>query len=112
MISVNQGKRKHFTFLIYRNRIISIGRNHVYKTHPQGIDKYGYGKIIHSELDCLKSIRKINPKKHTIVNIRLNGKRQIRKSDPCTDCAKMLKSIGFTEILCSDNYGNLSKVFL
>ena len=83
----------HWTYIIYKNEIVSIGLNRKYEPPIT----YGYHRSDdptfipkwHSELDAIKKWN-IRNSGFDIVNIRLNESGDIRLSKPCKTCAKML----------------------
>ena len=89
MIDLPIGRCKHFSFLIEKNRIISIGYNQSYKTHPLS-KKFGHRfSSIHSELHAISSFGKTNGL--ILANVRLDLNGNLRESKPCQPCQKMLK---------------------
>jgi hypothetical protein len=95
---------RHFSFILYGNKIISIGQNDKDKTHTLAF-KNGYKySCIHSELDALVRA-KISPekfKKCVLVNIRLNRFNHVNLSRPCQNCQSLIKKYNF-----GNNYSNL-----
>lgn len=98
---INDSKSKHFTFLLKRKKIISIGYNKTKKSHPICY-KYGHKfNAIHSEVDAiLKASRYLQTLNNLIlVNIRLStlslikSKPILRMSKPCIACRKLIASI-------------------
>jgi deoxycytidylate deaminase len=97
--------KNHFSFVLQKNRIIGIGQNHPYKTHPFA-DRHGYRhSCIHSELDAYLDLpREIDYKKLKLINVRLSGKSIkakmpiLRMAKPCVCCGKWINSVGFKEI--------------
>lgn len=85
LIHLPKGRCKHFSFLVKKNRIISMGYNQSYKTHP--LAKYHRFSSIHSEIHCLASSRKIDG---FMVNVRIDLFGQIRNSKPCPACQAVL----------------------
>ena len=104
--------KNHFSFVLQKNRIIGIGQNHLYKTHPMA-DKHGYRySCIHSELDAYLDLpREIDYKKLKLINVRLSSKSIrnkspiLRMAKPCVCCCKWINSVGFKEIWYSFDGG-------
>lgn len=108
----------HFSFILYKNRIISIGHN-CRKTHPinlknkklcarTGRDISGE-KFTCSEFDAINKLRKltnIDTKKCTLINIRYNRKQEIALSKPCMSCENLLRYFNFKKVIWTDNHGN------
>lgn len=104
-----KGKVKHFTFLLNRNKIVSVGKNNREKTHPKAF-KLGYWvPSIHSELDAIlkfphppKKLRKVS-----VVNIRVTRDGKIGMSKPCAKCQVLLRSFGINEAIHSTDEGEM-----
>lgn len=94
---------KHVTFILYKNKIISIGINHK-KTdtfaHENGY-KYPYK---HSEMAAIKKIFKfkLNKSKLILINIRKN-KKNILYSAPCKNCKNLISAYGIKNVYYSIN---------
>jgi deoxycytidylate deaminase len=100
LIGVPDARNIHFSFLMMKNRIISVGWNEYHKTHPQA-KRNGYRfDSIHSELSAIYRCkdRNISFKDCFLVNVRLNRFGEIRISMPCILCQKWLRSIGIREV--------------
>lgn len=114
LIDLPNARHKHFSFIIYKNQILSIGINNSFKSHPEA-KKFGYRfNSIHSEFDAVKrfphSLDEL--KRCKLVNIRLNKRKQLRLAKPCKICQTFLTLLNFKEIWYSTNVGNgsLSKM--
>ncbi len=104
---LNPESHKHFSFLVIRNRIISVGMNSMKTTHPltKGL---GYkSDFLHSELDAFLAIRwqDINYNKCVLVNTRINRFLQFGMSKPCDGCMNLLNNIGIKNIIYTDRAG-------
>jgi len=92
----------HATFVLNKNKIISIGINSN-KTHPE-IEKYKYNHEvgIHSELDAILKLNKISKiNNYTFVNIRLKKDKTVANSKPCAGCQVLLNRINYKKFLYS-----------
>lgn len=102
------GKNKHFTFILNKNKIVSTGINLGYKTHPES-KELGYRfDAIHSEFHAVIRYRG-NEKdfsRLTLVNTRLNHLKQLDMSKPCPICQDLIKSLGFRKVYYTDYNGN------
>ena len=101
---------QHFSFLIYKGRILSIGRNSK-KTNPNNF-KVQIGDFFRGTCSEFNAINKIKNKTNlplsemTMVNIRLNSFLQIRNSRPCSSCQKLLLTTGVKKVYhTNDNNG-------
>ena len=92
---------RHWTFLLRKNRIVSIGRNRAYHSHPI-CKRLGYRfETLHSEADCIlkvyRDIPNMGPLK--MINVRLSTQSLERKqpvlrmSKPCIGCMKLLSGL-------------------
>lgn len=108
----------HFSFIVYKNRIIAIGQNNK-KTHPinlinrkkslkTGID-FSEEKHTCSEFSAvlkLKNRTNINSKKCKLINLRINREKQISGAEPCESCRNLLKFFEFKDVIHTNNSGN------
>lgn len=104
---VPEGRNKHFSFIVHRNNIISVGWNNSWKTHP--IAKqcgYRFGTM-HSELAAIiKMRRKLNILPNCyLVNTRINSLNEIGLSKPCYHCTRWISTLGFKKILYTNQDG-------
>lgn len=99
--------RLHFTFILRRNTILSVGYNNMFKTDPGAkAAGYEYG-FVHSEFDAIGNFP-LTPKefnKCRVVNIRLNKQGNILLAKPCKICGPMLVNLNFREVWYSDENG-------
>jgi hypothetical protein len=97
-------QKKHVSFVLYKNRVVSVGRN-VFKTHPLA-KEYGYQfNEMHSELDAFRKIPyNFRSKKLTLVNVRYNKFGKLRMSKPCEHCAPWCREV-FHEIYYTTDDG-------
>lgn len=98
-----QGKHKHFSFILRKKKILSIGWNLMNKTHPWAV-KYNYDfPYIHSELMAIRNfpypLDEI--KKCSLVNIRLLKNKKLAISRPCVSCATVIVAFNIGEIFYS-----------
>lgn len=106
------GKTKHFTFLVNKNRIVHMGWNDYNTSHPI-LQKLGYGlKKLHSEVAAILPFRNNlqSLAGMDIVNTRVNTFGEIKLSKPCIICAHWVGMVGFKNIYYTDNDGELQKV--
>ncbi len=110
------GKNFHLSFLIYKNRIISIGQNSK-KTHPinlrnkkisrEGIDISTFKGVCSewSAISKLKNLTNIPAHKCSLINIRINKNNEIRMSRPCCSCIKLLSFFDISRVYYSNEKG-------
>ena len=102
---------RHFSFILDRNRIISIGMNST-KTHPMNL-KYNYinknkekiSDIVgtHSELNAVIKVGIEDCSKLTLVNTRINRNNLLDHSAPCNGCSDMIKQLNFKNVYHTDS---------
>lgn len=101
------GRFKHFSFICNRNKIVSVGWNKAFKTHPLA-KRFGHRfNCIHSELDAITSfnhpVSSLHKYKFYNVRLRTNGKLAVAK--PCLHCQYMLSSFGVEKVWYSSPTG-------
>ena len=111
---------RHFSFILDRNRIISIGLNSP-KTHPLNL-KYNYvnknnekiSDIVgtHSELSAVIKLGEEDCSGLTLVNTRINRNNTLDFSAPCFGCCDMIKQLNFKNVYFSNIQGKFDKLNL
>ena len=104
-------EKNHFTFIIDKNRILSIGVNSS-KTHTEAV-RLGYRfPSIHSELAALLKLPYgTDTHKCNLVNIRLSrasiryNRPILRMSKPCQYCEKWIRQMAFRNVVYSNDEG-------
>jgi len=100
MIDLPDARQKHFTFILLKKRVISVGYNLSFKTHPLA-GRYGYRfNNIHSELKAIQNFPypvSLLPK-FTFVNIRIMANGMLGMSKPCKCCQKLLLDFNCTQL--------------
>lgn len=99
--------KKHFSFIIERNKIVSFGWNDGWKSHPLAA-KYGHRfSGIHSELAAIRNFP-YPPgyiKNFTLLNIRIRNDKTCGMSRPCLACFNLLAHFGLYNIFYSNEKG-------
>jgi len=111
---------RHFSFILDRNRIISIGMNST-KTHPLNL-KYNYvnkdnksiSNIVgtHAELNAVIKLGEEDCSKLTLINTRINRNNMLDYSAPCSGCSDMIKQLNFKNVYFSNVQGKFDKINL
>lgn len=111
---------RHFSFILDRNKIISIGLNSS-KTHPKNL-KYNYvnkmnqniSDIVgtHSELSAVIKLGEEDCSSLTLVNTRINRNDELDFSAPCSGCLDMIKQLNFKNVYFSNVQGKFDKLNL
>lgn len=109
---------RHFSFILDRNRIISIGFNSP-KTHPKNL-KYNYvnklkeniSNIVgtHSELNAVIRLGEEDCSGLTLVNTRINRNNDLDYSAPCSGCQDMINQLEFSNIYYTNSQGKFEKL--
>ncbi len=92
MIDIPNAQNKHFTFLLDKTKIVSVGWNDNWTTHTEAKRLGYYQNAMHSELSAILRYRGPNWKlsKLSLVNIRVNTLGQVCMSHPCSGCVRLL----------------------
>lgn len=97
-------KVNHFSFLVKKNSINSIGYNS-YKTHPIA-ERLGYRfPTHHSELSCILNFSGKEIRDYYMINFRFDKMGQLAMSKPCKGCQKLLKYYCVGKTIYSTGYG-------
>lgn len=100
-------EKKHFTFIVQRNRILSVGYNNGWKSHPLAA-KFGCRyDAIHAELDAILNFP-YPPKELSrcrMVNIRLLKSKLPAMARPCSRCIELLSLFNVGEVIYTDMNG-------
>ncbi len=110
--AVEGQKARHFSFLLYRSKIESIGINNPFKTHPLNLrnnyrdrDNRDISQYvgIHSELSAILKFGEEDLSKFTLVNTRIDLNNKLAFSKPCCGCNNLLKSLKLSQVYYSNN---------
>ena len=104
--SYKEQKQFHVTFILKKDRILSIGINNPYKTHTRNLD-FPYTnadqKGTHSELASIIKLGEEDCSHYIFINIRVDKNRNVILSKPCSGCQGLLKQVGFKRMFYSIN---------
>jgi deoxycytidylate deaminase len=108
---------QHFSFILYRNRIISIGQNSK-KTSPKNLRNKHFSRssgkdISHNKGTCselaaivkLKNTTNIDFKKCVLINVRIDKKGKMNNSKPCGSCRSLLSYFSFKKVFYTSPEG-------
>lgn len=111
MLELPDSKSKHFSFILMRNKILSVGYNLCFKSHPLA-QRYGHRfNSTHAELAVIKNFP-YSPSllsKCKLVNIRIKANGQLSMAKPCKNCAKLLKDFDLTDIWYTNWQGEFER---
>ena len=111
---------RHASFILYRDKIMSIGINNPNKTHPKNL-KFGYRNKrnepinqiigIHSELAAVIKFGRQTLQDLDIVNTRIDRNNMLVLAKPCIGCQDMLKQLGINRIFFSNNQSKFEQLY-
>lgn len=105
-------KFNHASLICYKGRILSIGLNNQYKTHPLMGRLRPNWAFIHSELSALVSFKRatsIDLSDCLMYNIRLLKNGGLGLSMPCKFCTKLIVAANFKSVYFTNNLGLFEK---
>lgn len=88
--------------VVKKNKILGIGFNKPYKTHPRSTNAY---KTIHAELDAILESSKEDLIGADIYIFREGSGNTPRLAKPCTHCDLLLKEVGIKNVFYSVDGG-------
>lgn len=100
--------------LTRRRKLISIGYNHMTKTHPlqHKFHDKDFTIGIHAEIDCCIGISAGDLKGAEVCVVRLLRNGRIAMAKPCTVCRKLLRWVGIKEVVYSTGIGPWERLAL
>ena len=109
---VPNAHNRHFTFIVRKKRVLSMGWNNGCKTHPKA-KELGYRfDNIHSELAAILNFKYPldTLEKCVLVNVRVNRFGQLRMAMPCKRCLLWLSSFGLDSIWYTNHCGQIVRL--
>lgn len=112
----DNGRSKHFSFIIQKRKIIGYGINHAINPPnqiPRPLKWLGYHDFakLHSEVDAHnKNKSLIIDRQFDVVNVRYNKRRELKMSAPCRQCGEFLYENGCRYIYFSTDAGVFAKI--
>lgn len=107
-----QGRCRHVSFVIVRNRIISIGTNSYIKT---SVTSHRFGArdgFIHSELAAIVNApRSVDLSKTAVYNVRISLTGEVKLSMPCPSCQKVLTAFNIRRCYFTTEQGSFERFF-
>ena len=108
-----RNKFYHFAFGYRKNNLLAIGQNNPEKTHTKALllsqrfntaSKYPY---LHAETDLISRLwgKYYIDENLKMVIIRLNKRGELRYSKPCSNCSKIIRSLGIKKVWWSIDNG-------
>src|ERR1041384_3358390 len=100
---------QHFSFLVYKNRIISAAKNSI-KTNPQSF-KRQIGPFLPGSCSEFRAIKKIKNltnlplNKMTLFNVRINRRLEFCLSYPCPSCCQHIQEAGLKRVYFTNESG-------
>lgn len=105
---------KHFSYLLYRNNILSVGYNHPKtSTLAQKLgfyDKMKYGT--HAEIHAILNFPygEDRLRRCKLINIRIGAKGDLRIAKPCPICTNALDKFQISDIIYTDSDGRFVRL--
>jgi deoxycytidylate deaminase len=105
---------KHFSFILYKNKVVSIGINNPRKTHPKNLKNKYKNRTnedisccvgIHSELSAVIKYGYEDCSNHILVNTRVNALGELSNSRPCCGCQNLIKQLKFKKVYYTNKQG-------
>lgn len=94
---------KHITYLLRRNKIISVGLNKTEKSHPKAGGDF---RRIHSEFDAIRRIKdKSILRRCRLVNVRVNKHGHILLAKPCSLCEVLIRAFDIRRVVYTTGEG-------
>lgn len=107
LFDLPRSTKKHFSFIVLRNKIVGFGVNDGFKTCPESM-KFGHRfHATHSEVAAIKSIQ-FPPAylKHcSLLNVRLRRDLSLGMARPCDKCQIFLRNFDFRKIFYTNDNG-------
>ncbi|MBC8408772.1 MAG: hypothetical protein H8E12_08655 [Rhodobacteraceae bacterium] len=110
---------RHVSFIVRRNKIISIGTNNLVKTHTRNLNYDYRGRKgedirrevgVHSELSAVLKMSEENLTKHSLVNVRINKNGRAAMSKPCKGCLDLVRQLNFNKVYYTNNKGQFEQL--
>lgn len=100
-------KNKHFSFIVKKNRIRSIGFNNTKKTSPLSYKYNPLWPYVHSEVSAVtKFDGKLSDLENCIlINVRLDKQGKVMMSKPCKNCLQLVANFGFKKVFYTGRMG-------
>jgi hypothetical protein len=103
---------KHFSFAIGRGgRIVAIGMNNQFKTHPIAQKFNQFSNNLHSEMALFLRLSEPDCSNYILVNSRVTRCFSMGCSFPCSACKSLLKQANFREVWATNKFGDFERVF-
>jgi hypothetical protein len=112
LFDLPRSDKKHFSFIVKRNKVLAVGWNDGWKTHPYGL-RYGTRfSAIHSEWAAINQIdfHWGLLSECSMINIRLKKDLSLGMSKPCSSCLSLLEKFCFKEVWYGDDKGEWVKL--
>lgn len=95
----------HTTFMIHKNRILTMGINNPRKTHPYNrLHPYSNEYVgLHSELAAIIHSGLSDCSQIVFLNVKIGKTGNIFFSKPCLGCQSVLKQVGFKKMFYTTN---------
>ncbi len=99
--------KRHFSFIVNKNKVISYGWNNGWKSHPLAFRYKHRFSNIHSELAAIRNFP-YPPRflaDYKLINVRLLADKSLGYSFPCCYCLKLLSDLGLQRVYYTNRAG-------
>lgn len=103
---------KHFSYILRKNKVLSVGWNIITKTDPLSW-RYKYEfPFTHSETMAIRNFGDIpiTLAKCDLVNIRIGKKQNVAIAKPCEDCMRLLAAFSFRDVYFTNERSEFEKL--
>lgn len=109
------GGSKHCAAVVYKNRVISLGRNQL-KTHPlmRSFQSTSYKIYLHAEIDAIQKAIRMHDESFLrdceMYVLRITRGGNIGYSKPCVGCQRAITNYGFRKVVFTCDEGELQSI--
>lgn len=103
---------RHVTFIVMKNKVMAVGYNKSFKSHPLA-KKYGHRfNSIHSELDSILNCEfpPFMLRHMTMINLRINRNGRLAMSKPCSNCRRLIADFRLAEVYYTNREGKFVRL--
>lgn len=107
-----ESDKLHFSFILKKRRLVSIGWNSATATHPIA-HKYGYTfPFVHAELSAIVRFdgKPKELKDCVLINVRINKDGIVMLSKPCKNCLRLLSVFTFKHVYYTNHAGGFESL--
>jgi deoxycytidylate deaminase len=105
------GPCRHVSFIVKRNKIISVGINSYKRTHPLANKFAHLWNKVHSELASIVNFPRKNIDIATcdMYNVRVRTNGEVALSAPCKQCVKLIHAFNIRRVYYTNAVGSFER---